>query len=271
MDYWKNRDSFDLKFIGIKRKLLNCLVVKFFISMRLGEDFFILEELRKKRAVQLIKSAPLKVLDVGCGRGRDIAYLEAFDFYGVDIAGFPRDLALKKGYKAAESYDSNLSIPFTELFFDAAIIVNVNAHISNNAFIRLLSETKKKLKKDGIIIIIAELNNYGLSYDFMRKSSVRRFNKFVSCMDHTNLIMEDVFTSLLHEAHLQICSKTIVMGQFLPLAQYLGFFEIPIKLRCFRHFSLCIDVVLSILDNCLKYFLRDYKKGFQIGYVTYYD
>ena len=74
--------------------------------------------------VEFLKDKDGKVLDLGCGSGRNFLNKDELDFYGVDFSKKLLELAKKKGYfelKKGLSYE----IPYEDDFFDWVVFARV--------------------------------------------------------------------------------------------------------------------------------------------------
>ena len=96
-----------------------------------------------------------KLLNAGCGHGPDfLPFKEGFKLYGIDISGKMLELAGK--YAEKYSFDVNLTeadareIPFSDTFFDYAIVVATYHHIEGDEErLRAFKELKRVLKPGG--------------------------------------------------------------------------------------------------------------------------
>jgi len=107
----------------------------------------------------------IKVLDVGCGDGRDLIALRAglpnAQLYGLDIMQGNVDLCLAKGITARISNLEHDQIPFEEEYFDVVIANQVFEHLKN--WVWALWQIGMKLKTGGILVVgvpnLASLHN----------------------------------------------------------------------------------------------------------------
>ncbi|MBM3247341.1 class I SAM-dependent methyltransferase [Candidatus Pacearchaeota archaeon] len=99
-----------------------------------------------------------KVLDLGCGSGRNLVKLEGIRFYGVDFAKKQLEFAEQEAKKQeipAEFIKARCSeLPFEDNFFDAAIFISV-LHCMDKAEERKksLEELYRVLKKGASVMI----------------------------------------------------------------------------------------------------------------------
>ncbi|MBI2011695.1 methyltransferase domain-containing protein [Candidatus Daviesbacteria bacterium] len=108
--------------------------------------------------VILLKSHKLrKILDVGCGTGRLVKYLNDVGFVakGVDLS----PIAVKKAKALVKKKNtifktSATKLPFKNKSFDLVIAISVIEHISNLAVEKFLKETHRILKPKGFIFLI---------------------------------------------------------------------------------------------------------------------
>ena len=264
MDYWKTRSkNFDTKFSRAKAYLSRFIIGRYLLSLRLRDHAFIYGTVASTYQQRVIK-----LLDVGCGSGQDIASDPKCKCYGVDIKGFPREVALQKGYVEAAEYGEDGTIPFAP-GFDVAIIVNVIAHVSDEIQIKMFRETKRLLKPDGLCIIVAEVDNDGFSYGLFKKISKRRFVDFVLGMDHTNLKPELEFEKNIHSAGLSIEKRETITGHMLPIMHYFSYFFSRSPYKQLRYLSLVVDMVLSVIDSILIFLFQSAMQGrrFRVGYL----
>jgi ubiquinone/menaquinone biosynthesis C-methylase UbiE len=113
------------------------------------------------KIVKLFKKRGLKrVLDLGCGSGRNLIYLakQSFDAYGIDIAKHGIEIAKK--WLKKEGLKANLKVgniykklPYKDNFFDAIISVRVINHGKIQDIRKLIKEIERILKPKGFIFI----------------------------------------------------------------------------------------------------------------------
>lgn len=105
----------------------------------------------KKRGVK-------KVLDLGCGSGRNLFYLvkQGFEVDGIDIAPSGiRQIREKLRSKKADLKVADIfaKLPYPDNFFDAIISVQVLQHARENKIKKAISELIKILKPRGLLFV----------------------------------------------------------------------------------------------------------------------
>jgi ubiquinone/menaquinone biosynthesis C-methylase UbiE len=214
------------------------------------------------------KRRPITVLDIGCGWGQNIARLPQYTFYGVDIAGFPKEFALQKGYKQAREYGDSLTIPYDASSFDIALMVNLTAHVPDEVLSHLLGEAKRLLKPEGILLVAAECDNEGWSKKTMRRISRKRLQLLIQGMDHKNYKFEEQLDRFFASNGFDIKRKDTIMGHFLPFIHYWSFAFLNSPYKKLRYVSIAADIILSIVDNIATWITSPMRgKRFIIGYV----
>ncbi|HUI93291.1 MAG TPA: class I SAM-dependent methyltransferase [Chitinivibrionales bacterium] len=248
-------------YTGLLRNPLVCTL----LSLRLGNEMFL-----SRRLDALSKAkGPFTVLDIGCGWGQHLARAKNVLFYGVDIKGFPREQALRKGYREALEYGDGMTIPYPSSFFDMIIMFNLTAHITDAIFSGLLDESKRLARPGATLLIAAECNNDGLSYRLMNKFSPRRLKALIAGMDHNNFKYEKETDRFLSEKGLSVKRKETICGQFLPFIHYWTFVFGASPYRQLRYISIVADAVLSVLDNIASFMAGAMEgKRFITGYVA---
>ncbi len=114
-----------------------------------------------KKIKKIFKNKKInKILDLGCGVGRNLFYLtkEGFEVHGIDLA--------KEGIKIIKknAKEKNIKIqlkvgnvfkrlPYPDNFFDAVISIQVLQHGSFNQIKKAITEIERILKPKGLIFI----------------------------------------------------------------------------------------------------------------------
>jgi len=101
-----------------------------------------------------------RVLDLGCGAGRNLVYLleKGFDVYGIDCAPKGLEIIKERLKKEKRKYSLKLgnvfnNLPYEDNFFDAVISVQVLQHGKINEIKKAIKEIKRILKPRGLIFI----------------------------------------------------------------------------------------------------------------------
>jgi len=111
-----------------------------------------------KEVVDFLKDKKGKILDVGCGSGRNIIANPHISYYGVDFSEemlkFARENAKKKGVKYILKKSGAEELPFEDNFFEVAICISTLHCIENEKNRKkTLEELYRVLKKDGEAMI----------------------------------------------------------------------------------------------------------------------
>lgn len=130
----------------------------------LYQDLFLLEERhwwhRAKR--QLVLEAisrfspssdkrKLKILDIGCGTGKNIEVFQQFaDAYGVDISLEALKFCQKRGLNNIKLVDVESKLPFKDNTFDIVTMLDVLEHIEEKT---VLKEINRVLKPGGNVYV----------------------------------------------------------------------------------------------------------------------
>lgn len=130
----------------------------------LGKLYLLFKKLESYREDVVYKLLPEgnRYLDIGCGEGKLVfrALVKYLKVYGIDITRTRIDVALKKKNKLSKEgqsrvkllvADADKKLPFKPNFFDCITMVAALEHFFDPY--RIIRETRRILKKDGIVII----------------------------------------------------------------------------------------------------------------------
>lgn len=96
------------------------------------------------------KKGNLKILDIGCGTGRNIKeFSQIGEVWGVDISKEAIEFCREKGIKTVKIGRSDKT-GFRDNFFDVVTLLDVLEHIDEESTLR---EVRRILKKDGLMIL----------------------------------------------------------------------------------------------------------------------
>lgn len=95
---------------------------------------------------------PLRLLDVGCGKGKLILYARSphVEFTGIDMSGANLEDARRAGYQHTKQGNVNERLPFPDESFDIVLCHHVLEHLL--APERLIEEMRRVLRPGGILI-----------------------------------------------------------------------------------------------------------------------
>lgn len=107
---------------------------------------------------EFLKNKKGKILDLGCGSGRNIIAQEGLDFYGVDFSGkmlfFAKEKCKKENINAKFIRSELTKMPFDNEFFDYAIFISTLHCIENETLRKkTLAELFRVLKVNGEAMI----------------------------------------------------------------------------------------------------------------------
>lgn len=96
------------------------------------------------------------VLDVGCGTGRLVNYLndQGFQSIGIDPSKQAITLARKENKQSILQQASATNLPFKKNSFDIITSISVIEHLPKKAEKKFISEIKRILKSKGIIFLV---------------------------------------------------------------------------------------------------------------------
>lgn len=123
-------------------------------------DIFKPHEDMQKIAEYFKKNKVSKILDLGCGAGRNLLYLakQGFEIYGLDYASEGINL-IKKQLKE-HGLETKLTtssfykkLPYQDNYFDAIISVQSIQHGTNKQITHTIKEMERVLKNKGLIFI----------------------------------------------------------------------------------------------------------------------
>lgn len=189
-NYWNDRMASNLGIRGwisrsIKSSTFAFSIASFFLSSRLSDEAVIRKYVRRYK--------PISVLDIACGEGKALLPALIPTVYGIDIAGFPSDMPLNKGYTKTFVYEPpkyEFELPRS---VDMLTCINLNAHIPFSAYIKIVEGALKFLTPDGILILVNEYDNKGISYSFFSDPAKRL--SLIRGMEHYYFTDRDGFIS----------------------------------------------------------------------------
>lgn len=126
----------------------------------------------------IIKRSELKILDIGCGTGETLSFLENYldnpKLYGIDNSKIAIDYAKKRGHKNIRQVNA-LKLPYKDNTFDYILLLDVIEHIEDD--LSLLKEAKRVLKRNGRIIITAPALQFIWSEHDSQQGHFRRYTR----------------------------------------------------------------------------------------------
>lgn len=127
-----------------------------------GHDFF--TKVKAKRLIEILKdlgqgaTAPLNVLDVGCGHGLIHPYLVSasdikINLTGVDVAATVVEEARQKNPSVSyDTYEGD-HLPYADNSFDLAFTICVMHHVPPKQWPSFLREIKRVLRPGGVLAV----------------------------------------------------------------------------------------------------------------------
>ena len=92
-----------------------------------------------------------KVLDIGCGNGKNMKYREDIQMYGIEYSQALTDICIQKGLSVIQG--NALNLPFEDNSFDAVIMIAVIHHIEPILHHKVLNEIQRILIPGGKCLI----------------------------------------------------------------------------------------------------------------------
>ena len=180
------------------------------------------------------KRKPLRILDVGCGRGFYLKALSLYSFpkeiHGVDVED--SYLALAKRLcsdkrvkiKKANIYD----LPYPSNYFDFAICTEVLDHLTHD--LKGLSELHRVLKKNGILLVTVPNRNFPFLWDPLNWILMRFFTTHINkdiwwlagiWADHQRLYEEGGVAQLARKVGFELIAVKRAITYCLPFSHFL--------------------------------------------------
>jgi len=134
---------------------------------------------RRQLIKQLLgKKRYKKILDVGCGTGENLVFLETLfpktKLYGIDLYQRAVTFAKNRGHKKIFRANA-VNLPFKDNFFDAVLFLDVLEHIKDDQ--SAVEEAKRVLKEKGRIIITSPALGFIWSEHDIKQGHQKRYTK----------------------------------------------------------------------------------------------
>ena len=92
-----------------------------------------------------------KVLDIGCGNGKNMNYRKDLQMYGIEYSQALTDICINQGLNVIQG--DALTLPFNDSSFDAVIMIAVIHHIEPKLHNKVLNEIQRILVPGGKCLI----------------------------------------------------------------------------------------------------------------------
>jgi hypothetical protein len=253
-NYWETRAKRVSRLSAVKR----WPILQWLLSVRIGDEAFI----RK----QLTRLGQPIVLDVACGVGKMQIAAVARRTYGVDIAGFPKEVAVERGYIVSEYTPPNYVFQLPEPV-GAITCIDLNAHVEFESFTKLIQSSLNHATTGGQLILIGEFDNDGIGYWLMKRAPAR-YQRYVLGMKHWHFARESEFLKRFedHFPELRRILRTEIVC-IPPLSHfYACFANKDVKGGVMKAGFLAADILLSLINNLLR-FVPAEDTAFRVGYV----
>jgi len=140
-----------------------------------------------------------KVLDAGCGPGRDskVFYELGFDIFGIDLSSNLLKIASQQCPKGIFKKANFLSLPFPNNYFDGIWASASLLHLENTDDVKkALSEFNRVLKKEGVLCVLVkqQMGKEKTSVVTDSLSNHDRFFQWFSKTEIKNLLNENNFS-----------------------------------------------------------------------------
>jgi SAM-dependent methyltransferase len=253
-DYWVNRAKRVSRFSQLKTSP----IVQWLLSVRAGDEAFLRQQLA-------LVPRP-RVLDVACGGGKVQISKSAARTYGVDIVGFPREVAESRGYVAIEyaSPDYEMSLPES---VNVVTCIDLNAHVAFVTFRDILASALAHLEPGGRLLCVCEFDNDGIGYSLLKRFPAR-FKRYVLGMKHWYFTTESEFVSRLEAGFPELKRlQRVEVACIPPLSHfYACYFDKDVTGRVANIVFRFGDILISLLNNLLMQFPR-VDSAFRVGFV----
>lgn len=254
VDYWEQRAKQVSRLSAIKR----WPPLQWLLSVRIGDEAFIRR--------QLCRLGQPTVLDVACGVGKMQISAVAKRTYGVDITGFPKDVASARGYRVAEYAPPDYLFDLPESV-DVITCIDLNAHVEFESFATIIRSAESHINARGQLLLIGEFDNDGFGYRLMKRSHAR-FTRYVLGMKHWHFARESEFVERFEATFPQL--RRVQRSEIVCMPPsshfYACFANKDVNGAMMKTAFLIADVALSLLNNLLRLFPAS-DSAFRVGYV----
>jgi SAM-dependent methyltransferase len=202
----------------------------------------------------LTRKKNARILDIGCGTGETMSFLERWlvdpSVYGVDNSQQATAFARARGHENVTLIDA-LTLPFEEHFFDNVLLLDVMEHIEDD--LALLVEASRVTHSGGKIIITVPALEFLWSNHDLGQGHYRRYTrgKLIALTKVAGLKIEKLsyfnFFFSLPIMIIRLLSKTKTLGR-------LGNYDNPINYSVAN---------ITIFNEMLKYIFLAEIKGMQ--------
>jgi SAM-dependent methyltransferase len=262
-DYWGPRSAQRLD--GLRRRLKAnrtiLLAASWVLSTRRSDELWLSRVLTRVGA--------RRVLDVACGGGK-ACLGPPFVTTGVDIDGAPIESAQRYGYANAVHYhppEYRIDLPEP---VDAVTAISLNAHIPFEAFQSILQSAIANLRPGGHVLLVAELDNEGLSYRLMRRFRPAGFRALVDGMAHYHLEEESAFVARMQAAFpaLRLTDRQPLVASLVAFHQpFVSAFGRNMRTPLEHAIAFGYDVVAGLLNRAETTAFPARGRCFLVGYV----
>jgi len=165
-----------------------------------------------KFAEQFKNTRRIRILDIGCGRGRHSIYLAkqpGFEVFALDSASVALEITKEEARKNEvdiKIFKANATfLPFQDCFFDAVIAINVINHGTIDDVTESLAEMNRVLKNEGAFLSTL------LSVKDFRFGLGEKINRYTFIL--RNDLEDGVVHTFFNEKMIKLCYNTFTIRE----------------------------------------------------------